>query len=489
MDPFRPASPPEARTLAASTCNPAPNCSGFRPREAFLSPLWRLVSDHLDGFLRRYDERYGHTHGPLGSNVEKVWNDFLRCGDFNLGVLLLKCPECGHCLAVPTSCKTRICPSCMSRRSEDLALTLGDALPRVPYRHVVVTLPRLMGIRHRIREAPTLMRRIIRLATGVLKRELRSQARGHRNRRQEFAQALPGAVVAWSSSGDRLNFQPHLHILVTDGVFLPSGEFYGYLDWDSERLTALVRDSVLASFTRLGLLSREAAATMQAWPVDRSGFHVHVETRVDPDDRDRLRTLLKYLTRCPVALERIHYVEQSGEVTLTTKKGATLNYRHALDLLADLSQHIPPRGCRTLSRHGWFACALGQFEERGRPMGERPATPPPARPRRTPWAILIQWAWKVEPERCPCGAMMRRSRAILERHELVRLLTALHLAGYPRRPPAAPIPEGPPVTYGAVGARRSTPPPRPGLQVPSPPLEPPQNEHNQVPPGWEDWLD
>ena len=313
MDPFRPASPPEARTLAASTCNPAPNCSGFRPREAFLSPLWRLVSDHLDGFLRRYNERYGHTHGPLGSNVEKVWNDFLRCGDFNLGVLLLKCPECGHCLAVPTSCKTRICPSCMSRRSEDLALTLGDVLPRVPYRHVVVTLPRLMGIRHRIREAPTLMRRIVRLATGVLKRELRSQARGHRNRRQEFAQALPGAVVAWSSSGDRLNFQPHLHILVTDGVFLPSGEFYGYLDWDSDRLTALVRDSVLASFTRLGLLSPEAAATMQAWPVDRSGFRVHVETRVDPDDRDRLRTLLKYLTRCPVALERIHYVEQSGK--------------------------------------------------------------------------------------------------------------------------------------------------------------------------------
>jgi hypothetical protein len=445
------------------------------------------VSDHLDGFLRHYEERYHDTHGPLGSNVEKVWNDFLRCGDFNQGVLLLKCPECGHCLAVPASCKTRICPSCVSRRSEDLALTLGDALPRVPYRHVVVSVPIMMGLRHRIREDPTLMRRVVRLAMGVLTREMRRQVRGHRHRREELARALPGAVVAWTSAGDCLTFHPHLHVLLSDGVFLPSGEFYGYLDWDSERLTTLVRDSILASFTRLGLLSSEAAATMKSW--ERSGFQVHVETRVDPDDRDRLRTLLKYLTRCPVSIEGIHYREATGEVTLRTRKGATLHYGHAVDFLGDLSQHIPPRGCRTLSRHGWFASALGRLEGRTHPDGEPPPAPPGARPRRTLWARLIEWVWKVDPERCPCGAMMRRSRAILERHELTRLLTALHLAGYPRRPPAAPVPEGPPVTYGAVGRRRSPPPPRPGLQAPHPPLEPLPDEHSQVPPGWEDWLD
>jgi len=84
---------------------------------------------------------------------------------------------------------------------------------------------------------------------------------------------------------------------------------------------------------------------------------------------------------------------------------------------------------------------------------------------------------------------MRRSRAILERHELLRLLTALRLAGYPRRPPAASVPEGPPVTYGAVGRRRSPPPPRPGLQAPQPAPESQQDEHNQIPPGWEDWQD
>ncbi|MBI3929602.1 MAG: transposase, partial [Armatimonadetes bacterium] len=100
------------------------------------------------------------------------------------------------------------------------------------------------------------------------------------------------------------------------------------------RLTDLLRKSILASFTRLGLLSAQAAETMLSWPVERSGFNVHVDTRVDPDDRDQLQTLIRYLTRPPVALERLHYAERTGQVRYRTRKGAELHYLHAIDFLA-----------------------------------------------------------------------------------------------------------------------------------------------------------
>ena len=87
----------------------------------------------------------------------------------------------------------------MSRRAEDLSEGLSEALPRVPYRHVVVTLPRLMGIRHRIREQPGLMRKLTRLAVGVLSRALARQV--HHDSPQR---AHPGFVVAWQSFGDNL---------------------------------------------------------------------------------------------------------------------------------------------------------------------------------------------------------------------------------------------------------------------------------------------
>ncbi|MBI3928758.1 MAG: transposase [Armatimonadetes bacterium] len=71
----------------------------------------------------------------------------------------------------------------------------------------------------------------------------------NRSRRSSREQARPGAVVAWQTFGDSLSYHPHLHILMTDGVFMPEGDSYGYLDWDALQLTSLVRDSIVASCT------------------------------------------------------------------------------------------------------------------------------------------------------------------------------------------------------------------------------------------------
>src|SRR5690606_32846448 len=135
------------------------------------------------------------------------------------------------------------------------------------------------------------------------------------------------------------------------------------------------------------------------WDPVRSGFHVHVDTRVDPDDRERLRTLLRYLARAPVSPERLHYVESTGQVTYKTRRGADLHYLHAVDILADLAQHIPPPRRPMVSYHGEFANALGRLERR---------TPDPeAGPReagacrRARWARLVLRVWRVDPEDCP----------------------------------------------------------------------------------------
>jgi hypothetical protein len=38
-----------------------------------------------------------------------------------------------HKMALPFSCKQRICPSCSSRRAEDISERLIETLPEVPY--------------------------------------------------------------------------------------------------------------------------------------------------------------------------------------------------------------------------------------------------------------------------------------------------------------------------------------------------------------------
>ena len=53
-----------------------------RPRE---SPLWRLLKDHLDEFLRVYDDRFAGTHGPLRAVIPGAAKKFLKCGILDYG--------------------------------------------------------------------------------------------------------------------------------------------------------------------------------------------------------------------------------------------------------------------------------------------------------------------------------------------------------------------------------------------------------------------
>lgn len=98
----------------------------YRQREFHQSPLWRILVDHGEEFLRTYDSRYEETHGPLPLQSARVMEKLLRCGDPRYGLTLLHCPDCQVHMAVPFSCKTRVCPSCINRRAEVLSHTLAE---------------------------------------------------------------------------------------------------------------------------------------------------------------------------------------------------------------------------------------------------------------------------------------------------------------------------------------------------------------------------
>ncbi len=44
----------------------------YRPRRSRESPLYRLVSQHIEDLLRLWPERFERMHGPLRRVVERV---------------------------------------------------------------------------------------------------------------------------------------------------------------------------------------------------------------------------------------------------------------------------------------------------------------------------------------------------------------------------------------------------------------------------------
>ncbi len=151
-------------------------------------------------------------------------------------------------LAVPFSCKTRICPSCIARRAEEVSADLVGRLLDVDHRHVVVSLPKTAGLRLRILEDRRLFRKLARLLHRILRKEMVRQIRVHRNRRGLLERAKPGIILAQHSWSSDLDFHPHWHLIVTDGVFTEENDFWTLFDWNVAAIQEKLRQRILAAF-------------------------------------------------------------------------------------------------------------------------------------------------------------------------------------------------------------------------------------------------
>ena len=52
----------------------------YKPQRPQASPLFRLVSDHVQRLQTVYDDRFAHEHGPWRPVVAQVADKFLACG-------------------------------------------------------------------------------------------------------------------------------------------------------------------------------------------------------------------------------------------------------------------------------------------------------------------------------------------------------------------------------------------------------------------------
>ena len=68
---------------------------------------------------------------------------------------------------------------------------------------------------------------------------------------------VPGIIAAVQTFGDRINFHPHLHLLVTEGGVDGAGTFHWIPRLDDARLADIFAREVLRLLVNRGLLSPE----------------------------------------------------------------------------------------------------------------------------------------------------------------------------------------------------------------------------------------
>jgi hypothetical protein len=169
--------------------------------------------------------------------VQRMIYRYLDCGVLKNGFARLPCGDCGHEFLLAFSCKRRhFCPSCHHKR----VMAFGEWLCREvvktdPLRHVVFSIPKIL--RRYFLHDRKLLSALSKCSWEALKTLHKSGLRD--------GTTIPGEAVAIQTFGDCLGYNPHLHILVSDGCFHGSGMFSFAPPLDTKPLAMLFRQNVL----------------------------------------------------------------------------------------------------------------------------------------------------------------------------------------------------------------------------------------------------
>jgi Putative transposase/Transposase zinc-binding domain len=484
---------------------------GYARRQPEEGALYQTVAERWPAFRERMGES-----GGLPKFVVREFEEFLKCGILEEGCLHLMCRSCGYSMVVALSCKKRgFCPSCLGRRMADTAVHLQErVLPAVRVRHWICSLP--WGLRALLGYDRELCAEVVSAFVGELSRSLRRRAKRELGL-ASVEDAYTGAVCAVQRTDGALRLNVHLHVLALDGVHVRDAEsgalvfqelgspsHAGVLDIarrTAERVDRLLRKSgrsleregdepvpelcsdepglascyaaaaqgISVSGERAGkpqlrlvfgtpAVPEEAAHDPDEPVAEHRGINVHARQSVDGRDRRQLERLCRYVTRPPVAQDRLERLpDGSLELRLkhAWKDGTRAVVLEPDDLLVRLVAAVPPPRWHLLRYFGVLSShsRLRRQVVPHPPVDPTATAPPPApgdqlefeldaesdepAPRKR-WAWLLRHVFLADLDTCVrCGGPMRWVEAAATREGAHDLLARLGLG--PRPPPARPF--------------------------------------------------
>jgi hypothetical protein len=169
-------------------------------------------------------------------------------------------------------------------------------------------------------------------------------------------QSVPGDSTAIQTFGDFLGFNPHTHVLISDGCFYGNGKFKVAPKFHLKDLEALFQYKVLKMFLRRGKIKKKLINTLLSWR--NSGFNLFCGKRIYPSDETAMENLAPYIIRASFSQERVTYLRDESKVIYQSKDGKQTETFDALEWLAAMCSHIPNRGEQMVRYYGYYSNVL-----------------------------------------------------------------------------------------------------------------------------------
>ncbi len=190
---------------------------------------------------------------------------------------------------------------------ETAAHLIDHVLPRVPFRQFVISFP--MRIRHYLENHKTLQT-VLKIVVDEIRKRLISCSPAAKD-------PQIGAISFIQHFGNTLNYHPHFHLIVADGVFSNKEDLAFYeatlTQYDIIDTQKAIQKRILAYFHRRKFFDKDEMMKMLSY--ETSGFSLDASVKIPSFDSEALERLIRYCARPPFKSENIRF------------NGSWINYR------------------------------------------------------------------------------------------------------------------------------------------------------------------
>ena len=298
-----------------------------------------ILTDHWDEF----DELYGYrTRDVVKKEVKKI----IKCGSLDNGYIEYECPSCKEVKKVGFRCRSRFCNSCGKVYVDNRAENMVSKLVNSVHRHMVFTIPQ--ELRKLFQKNRKLLSLLPKCAADTLKSWFEE-----RNKKEKYT---PGIVAVIHTFGRDLKWNPHVHILVTEGAAGESVDWLkvSYIPYDMlrKRWQKLLLDGLTKEVGKRNIQNLKN----KLYRRNKDGFYVHAKPKVK-NEKAATQYVGRYTGRPAIAQSRIR--DYDGEkVTFYyddhndgKRKEVTLD---AIEFIKKLVIHIPEKQFKMIRYYGIY---------------------------------------------------------------------------------------------------------------------------------------
>lgn len=362
--------------------------------------IQKIFTDQWSDFLKDPQVAHNGFRDVTLKEVQKM----MDCGTFECGFEIYECPDCHTTSVVCYTCKSRFCSSCGVRYAKERALGISANALDVPYRHLVFT------IDEELREYFLRDREMLHLLFSAVKDTLFYVFDKINGKKDTFT---PGIIMVLHTFGRALNWNPHIHCLITEGG-MNSKHIYkniNFINYESLR-KSFMRTLLYKMRDSYDVNSREyknfKKLISKLYREHKKGFYVYAPPLENRKGKDAIiNYILRYTGRPVMAQSRIiHYNKEKKTIKYYYEDHKT-NERieveeHVFLFMKKLLLHIPEQQFKMIRYYGIYATCNHSHKEKMKILLPRLGK---AKERVYYRGDLIE-TFGVDPFLCTCGHYM-----------------------------------------------------------------------------------